>query len=60
MLRSKNLLNLSMLKILIIVETKAGCYETVHRSFVFLSFVEDPEFFGGEELKVRSNKKMSF
>ncbi len=26
----------------------------------FPSFVEDPEFFGGEELKVRSNKKMRF
>ena len=26
----------------------------------FPSFVEDPEFFGGEELKVRSIKKMGF
>jgi len=30
------------------------------KTYLFLSFVEDPEFFGGEELKVRSNKKMSF
>jgi len=30
------------------------------KTYLFLSFVEDPEFFGGEELKVRLNKKMSF
>ena len=41
--------------------TRSGMYVRASlKTYLFLSFVEDPEFFGGEELKVRSNKKMSF